>query len=256
MKGYFDKGRSDSDYALGDIVWLKTVQVEAGQHHKMARKWEGLFRIFRVHLENTSVVEIRSVWNQMDECNVNVVLIKRVVVRLGDMILEDIQAPSTENTRTSTPEEGRNKGQELKRSGKERKRLAKRTKDGRAPSRVDERAKVRNREGQMKYTQVVRDRGKGRQQWTKEEEDQEWVILGIVQEIELNDGSIQFRMQFEGFKKLMDARWMDEDLVRREYPKAVTEWEQRKRRMGVEYVQQREGRVTRIKKKRGGNGDK
>ena len=81
----------------------------------------------------------------------------------------------------------------------------------------DEQKKVRNKLGRTKYMQDIRSGEKEKSKWTKEEEELEYLLKEIVQEIELDDGKIQYRMQFEGFKKLSDARWFDGDKVKEEW---------------------------------------
>ena len=93
MKIRYDEGRKESDYRVGDLVWLRNKEVEIGQHHKMARKWNGPFRIVVIREDNTSVVEIHNVWNWQDEWNVNIVLLKKAFVREGQIIPQDVEQP-------------------------------------------------------------------------------------------------------------------------------------------------------------------
>ena len=233
---------------------MQNREVELGQHHKMAKKWMGPFRIFRIHPENTSVVEIRSVWNRMDERNVNVALLKRAYVREGDEIPEDIKEPEKEKK-----EEEKEKGEEEETGTKQRKRGRRagrkknKTREEETNEEImkdkSERIPVRNREGRTKYTQVVCTGEGKKKEWTKEEEEKEWVLKGIVQEIELLDRSEQYRMQFEGFKKLSDARWMDADRVRKDWPELVEDWERKKRVYGVKKTHRKDGVVTTLDKK-------
>ena len=96
MKEKFDKGREESDYKVGELVWLRNKKVELGQHHKMAKKWVGPYRIISVCEDNPNVVEIRSVWNRQEEQNVNVAILKRVFVRESANIPQDIEASESE----------------------------------------------------------------------------------------------------------------------------------------------------------------
>ena len=76
---------------------------------------------------------------------------------------------------------------------------------------------VRNKVGRTKYTQAIRSGEKKRREWTKEEEEKDYEIKEIVQEIELKGGGRQYRIQFVGFKKLADARWYDEEDVQEQW---------------------------------------
>ena len=55
-----------------------------------------------------------------------------------------------------------------------------------------ERKMIRNPVGRTKYTQAIQGRVGVKQNWTEEEEEKEWVVKEIVQEIELRDGSVQY----------------------------------------------------------------
>jgi hypothetical protein len=265
MKAYYDKDRVDSDYAPGDIVWLRNREKEIGQHHKMAKKWLGPFRIFKVHKDNSSVVEIRSMWNRTDERNVNVALLKRGYVRDEGMFPEDLREPEGEEKEKEKEEggtEGKAKGSRSRgrRGGKRMRRSTKGEEEevGNNEEEEEERMgqtkekkkrKVRNKEGRTKYTQAIRNGDATRKNWTEEEEEREWVISGIVQEIELKDRSIQYRVQFKGCKKLSDARYMDEITMRTEHAGFVRDWERRKKDLGVDMKQRKDGIVTTIKRK-------
>ena len=78
------------------MVWYRNREKEIGQHHKMAKKWKGPYRIIAIHEANTSVVEIRSVWNRTDEKNVNIALLKRAFVRPGQQIPQEVEKPEEE----------------------------------------------------------------------------------------------------------------------------------------------------------------
>ena len=38
MKERYDKGRKESNYDVGDLVWLDNWNPKTGQHYKMAKK--------------------------------------------------------------------------------------------------------------------------------------------------------------------------------------------------------------------------
>ena len=73
------------------------------------------------------------------------------------------------------------------------------------------------------------------------------MVEKIVQEIWLHNNDIQYRVQFKGFKKLSDARWMDEDIVKDTLRGIYEDWEAIKKRRGVRYVDRVDGLVTMIK---------
>jgi hypothetical protein len=264
MKKQYDKGREESDYAVGDIVWLRNRGREIGQHHKMAAKWLGPYRIFKVHKDNTSVVEIRNMWNRMDEKNVNIALLKRGFVREGSMIPDELEMPEEEEkggegkgeeaeirSKPKGKSRGRRGGRRTRKStkGLNSEQNEEREEEEENDGEGEERKKVRNREGRTKYTQAIRNGETKRKEWTKEEEEKEWMISGIVQEIELKDGSIQYRVQFKGCKKLSDARYMDEAEMRNNHAGFVRDWERKKRELGVDMKERKDGMVTTIKRK-------
>ena len=259
MKEKYDVGRKESDYRVGDLVWLRNRETEIGQHHKLAKKWKGPYRIISVHEDNTSVVELRSVWNRQDECNVNVALLKKAFVRTGQIVPLDVAKPEGEGGRGGQEEIQQGKEiveEEVEKGGGKRKRGRRGGKKEKDKSRklegdggLDrEQRKVRNREGRTKYTQAIRSGEKEKPRWTKEEEDKEYQVKEIVQEIELGDGGKQYRVQFEGFTKLSDARWFEEDRVNNEWPEMAKDWERRKETYGVTMWKRKSGTVSGIRK--------
>jgi hypothetical protein len=256
MKRRYDEGRKESDYRIGDLVWLKNREVEIGQHHKMAKKWKGPYRIIGIHADNTSVVELRSVWNRQDERNVNVALLKRAFVREGQQIPQDVERPNEETKveKEAIIEEkkGSNKGIKRKRGrrGGKEKRTNKKKDDCLGGEEGEGQVRIRNKEGRTKYTQAVRDGERDKGVWTEEEEDKEYQLKEIMQEIELEDGSIQYRIQFEGFTKLSDARWFDRDRVEEDWPKLRKDWERKKRIYRVIGRNSKQGRVISLRRKK------
>ena len=252
VKKEYDKRRIESDYRIGDLVWMRSKEKEMGQHHKMAKRWTGPFRIFAIHEENTSVVEICNVWNRTDKRNVNIVLLKRAYVRDGDQIPEDVEVPIEEVRDIVETEKGKEKeveetnivGKQKKKRGR---RAGRKVSKGKKNEEVEtNRREIRNKEGRTKYTQA-RNEGVKNKEWTKEELEKEWVVEKIVQEIRLHHNDIQYRVQFKGFKKLSDAGWMDEDVVKDTLGEIYEEWEAIKKRRGVRYVDRIDGLVTMIK---------
>ena len=100
--------------------------------------------------------------------------------------------------------EERKKRKRGRRAGK--KINKKRKTDDQEETKRTERKMIRNPVGRTKYMQVIRGEIGVKRKWTEEEEEKEWAVKEIVQEIELRDESIQYRVQFVGFKKLSDAR--------------------------------------------------
>jgi hypothetical protein len=264
MKEYYDRDRKESDYVPGDMVWLRNREVEIGQHHKMAQRWKGPYRVTAMHPDNRSVVEIRNMYNRTDEKNVNISLLKKAYVREGDLIPEEIAKPvekggeeeAKEEKGDTKKEEGsgiateKDKRKRGRRAGKKITNKRKREEEEKEEEKEEEgRKRVRNREGRTKYTQAIREGTTERNRWTKEEEEKEWRVSEIVQEIELEDGSVQYRLQYEGFTKLSDARWMDEEEMERELPNLVRDWKRRKRELGTRLVRRKDGMVTSIKRK-------
>jgi hypothetical protein len=112
-----------------------------------------------------------------------------------------------------------------------------------------EQNKVENKLGRTKYRQRVRSGEKCKEGWTEEEENREYQLKGIVQEIELGDGGTQYWIQFEGFTKLSDTRWFDEERVKGEWPEMVADWERKKKTYGVETQTRKTGTVRSIRRK-------
>ena len=135
---------------------MRSKEKEMGQHHKMAKRWTGPFRIFAIHEENTSVVEIRNVWNRTDERNVNIALLKRAYVRDGDQIPEDVEVPIEEVMDIVETEKGKEKeveetnivGKQKKKRGR---RAGRKVSKGKKNEEVEtNRREIRNKEGRTK----------------------------------------------------------------------------------------------------------
>ena len=254
MKERYDRGREESDYKVGDLVWVRNREMEIGQHHKLAKKWKGPYRITAVDEEKPEVIDIRSVWNRQDEKCVNIALVKRAFVRAGQQIPQDLKAPGEEEGMDKEEEKEKEKGGEEEEKEEERGRKRKRGRragkkgKGREEGDEEEQIKARNKEGRTKFMQAERSGDKKRKGWTREEEEKEYQIKGIVQEIELKGGGRQYRIQFEGFSKLSDARWYDEGVVREEWLDIKKEWKRKKKTYGIVTRELRAGKVKSIRK--------
>ena len=256
MKERYDKGRKESDYKVGDLIWIKNREMEIGQHHKMAKKWKGPYRITAVDKRNPSVIDVRSVWNRQDEKSVNVALVKRAFVRPGQQIPQDMEAPKEVDEVEEEKEKETEVGINVEEKGRKRKRgrrAGRKINKGKEGEDEEEREgetgeqiKVRNREGRTKFTQAERSGLKRRKGWTEEEEDRDYPIKGIVEEIELHGGERQYRIQFVGFTKLSDARWYDEEKVHEEWREVEKEWERKKKEYGVKRIERKTGTVTKL----------
>ena len=255
MKEKYDEGRKESDYRVGELVWLHNRETEIGQHHKMAKKWKGPYRIISVKEGNQNVVELRSVWNRQEECYVNIALLKRAFVRAGQIMPQDAVRPGGEANEGRKVEESNEK--DAKKGTKRKRGRRGGMKENKKKRKSEEEAggegeqiKVRNREGRTAHKQLIRSGEKEKPKWTKEEEEEEYQLKEIVQEIDLGNGETQYRMQFEGFTKLTDARWFDSSRVEKEWPEMKKDWERRKETYGV--MERRGTAGTTISIKKGG----
>ena len=103
---------------------------------------------------------------------------------------------------------------------------------------------VRNREGKTEKTQRLREREE-KEKWTKEELEEEWEVDKIVQELEFENGRRWFRMQFKGFTKLSDAKWIDEEEMEEDYRGHLKDWRRRKKDLGtIERNKKEDGEVV------------
>jgi hypothetical protein len=257
MKEKYDEGRKESDYWVGDLVWLRNRETEIGQHHKLAKKWKGPYRIISVSEGNPNVVELRSVWNRQEECNVNIALLKRAFMRAGQMVPQDTERPEEEANKEGErmEKEEEDKSGDTRKGNKRKRGRRGGVKESKKRRKIEEeiggegeQVKVRNREGRTKYMQAIRSGEKEKPKWTEEEEEEEYQLKEIVQEIDLGEEETQYRMQFEGFTKLSDARWFDKQRVEEEWPEMLKDWERRKETYGVTKRKGAAGTMTSIRK--------
>jgi hypothetical protein len=143
-----------------------------------------------------------------------VVLLKRAFVREGQQIPQNVRKPveeekeETRKREVKEREKSSSKGIKQTRGRKGGRKTKKEDDNGEEveDGRDGEQIRVRNKEGRTKYTQAIRGSECKKKEWTKEEEEKEYQLKEIVQEIELEDDSIQYQIQFEGFTKLSDAK--------------------------------------------------
>ena len=271
MKETYDKGRKKSDYKVADLVWLKNEIPDKGQHYKMAKQWLGPYRIIKIHKDGENVVELRSVWNRMDQPNVNIALLKKAFMREGDVLPMDVERPHEKDVEKGKEEKEKEKAteeeekinedeslseEEKEIEGKKRKRGRRAKKTGKTKRRKveQEERRVRNREGRTLQKQRERD-GEKTDKWTEEELQKEWEIDRVIQELAFDDGKKHYLLQFKGFKKKSDGVWRDEKTMKKEHNGFLIEWERRKRELGVierNKIQDKEivGRTYTIAKKR------
>ena len=81
----------------------------------------------------------------------------------------------------------------------------------------------------------------------RKKKKKEYELKGIVQEIEAR-GRRQYRIQFEGFTKLSDARWWTEKKIENKWPDLIREWKRKKETYGVTKREGKWGLITSIKK--------
>ena len=189
-------------------------------------------------------------------------------MREGQRIPHDVERPEEEEEGKEEQEKGEKKGEKEKEKEKEEEeeeeqqeerveeKKGEKRKRGRRAGKANkkknteegEQQLIRNREGRTRYEQAKKTGERVVQDWTKEEEDREWQLKEVVQEIELKGGGgRQYRMQYEGFSKMSDTRWYDEEIARsEEWKELMKEWERKKRIYGVTKKDGKDGRVTKI----------
>ena len=93
MKERYDKKVGGVAPEIGNLVWLDKPERKKGETRKLSNVWKGPYRVID-KTENT--IEIVNVRNGNDRRNVNIDRIKPAMVRVGEIIPDDIEIPEEE----------------------------------------------------------------------------------------------------------------------------------------------------------------